>query len=157
MSIHILTNKISRVELKTIAQESFEVMVKAVVDVEKGILALGGELHADANAALLARGSEQKHLWGINLYPDKKLEDWIALTSVEYVRVGQPNHPPIWQEQLRWIMAFLNLGQDTPNGHPNARGRGTQRQAPLGSCHKPKIRRTGRESVHTYFGIFASI
>jgi hypothetical protein len=37
------------------------------VDVEKGILALGGELHADANAALLARGSEQKDLWGINL------------------------------------------------------------------------------------------
>ena len=53
MSIHILCKKISRAELKTIAQESFEVMVKAVVDVEKGILALGGELHADANAALL--------------------------------------------------------------------------------------------------------
>src|SRR5438128_7587582 len=33
MSIHLLTEKISRVELKTIAQESFEVMVKAVVDV----------------------------------------------------------------------------------------------------------------------------
>jgi hypothetical protein len=42
MSIHILTKKISRAELRTIAQESFEVMVKAVVDVEKGILALGG-------------------------------------------------------------------------------------------------------------------
>ena len=59
MSIHLLTEKISRVELKTIAQESFEVMVKAVVDVEKGVLALGGELHADANVALLARGSEK--------------------------------------------------------------------------------------------------
>jgi len=91
MSIHILTNKISRAELKTIAQETFEVMVKAVVDVEKGTLALGGELHADANAALLESGSEQKHLWGINLYPDKKLEDWIEYIALINIRPATGN------------------------------------------------------------------
>jgi len=32
---------------------------------EMGILALGGELHAHANTALLARGSEQKDSLGI--------------------------------------------------------------------------------------------
>jgi hypothetical protein len=91
MSIHILTSKISHAELKTIAQETFEVMVKGVVDVEKGILALGGELHADANAALLVNGSEQRDLWGINLYPDKKLEDWIEYTALINIRPATGN------------------------------------------------------------------
>jgi hypothetical protein len=91
MFIHILTSKISRAELKTIAQESFEVMVKAVVDVEKRTLAVGGELHADANAALLANGSEQPHLWGINLYPDKKPQDRIEYIALVNIRPASGN------------------------------------------------------------------
>jgi Protein of unknown function (DUF5674) len=109
MSIHILTKKISRVELKTIAQESFEVMVKAVVDVEKGVLALGGELHADANAALLARGSEQKDLWGINLYPDKKLEDWIEYIALINIRPATGNRSmEIKDPQIRKIQEIVH-------------------------------------------------
>ncbi len=45
MTIHIIDSNISRDQLKRIAKETFETMVKAVVDVEKGILAVGGELH----------------------------------------------------------------------------------------------------------------
>jgi hypothetical protein len=78
MSIYIVEKPISRAELKSIAKETFEVMVKAVVDVEKRIMAVGGELHSDANAELLECGSHQKDIWGINLYPQKK-------DSIEYI------------------------------------------------------------------------
>jgi uncharacterized protein DUF5674 len=48
-------------------------------------------VHADANAALLGRGSEQKHLWGINLYPDKKPEDWIERIALINIRPATGN------------------------------------------------------------------
>jgi hypothetical protein len=51
-------------------------MVKAVVDVEQGIMAIGGELHSDEEAILLDQGSTQKHLWGINLYPERPPSEW---------------------------------------------------------------------------------
>jgi len=63
--------KISLVELKTIAKERFGDMAKAVVDVEKGIMAIGGDLHADEEAVLLEQGSKQDNLWGINIYTEK--------------------------------------------------------------------------------------
>ena len=93
MSIHLLTEKISRVELKTIAQESFEVMVKAVVDVEKGVLALGGELHADANVALLARGSE-KVLPDLVLCGREVGEEGLMRALLEELRRIQPRNTP---------------------------------------------------------------
>lgn len=45
-------------------------MVKAVVDVERGLLGVDAEMHADIEQALLSDGSRQDDLWGINLYPD---------------------------------------------------------------------------------------
>lgn len=63
-SVHVITSSIAKVELSEIAKETFEVMVKAVVDVEKRIMAVGGELHADANAVLLERRSRPQDIWG---------------------------------------------------------------------------------------------
>ena len=37
--------------------------IKLAVDVERGILAGGGELHADCEQALLADGSRQEDVW----------------------------------------------------------------------------------------------
>lgn len=47
----------------------FPDLVKFVVDVDLGIVAVGGELHADAEAILIDRGSRQESLWGGNYYP----------------------------------------------------------------------------------------
>lgn len=52
------------------AEGLFGNMVKAVVDVERRIMALDGELHADEEALLLESGSRQESLWGINIYPE---------------------------------------------------------------------------------------
>ena len=76
MHIRIIRDKITREELRQIAEEGFGDLVKAVVDVRLAIMAIGGELHADAEAMLLEEGSRQEDLWGINLYPGVKGEGW---------------------------------------------------------------------------------
>lgn len=84
--IVIITSKISRQELKKIAEKRFGDVVKAVVDLDKKIMAIGGELHADEEAVLLENGSLQINLWGINLYPDLKTEQWIEFDSMINIR-----------------------------------------------------------------------
>lgn len=66
-------------------------MVKAVVDVEREIIALDGELHADLESLLLENGSKQKDLWGINLYPDAVGDAFIQYDSMVNVRPSQGN------------------------------------------------------------------
>jgi len=99
MPTTIISGKISQDELKQLAQESFGDMVKAVVDIEKGILAVGGELHADAEAILLQDGSEQKNLWGINLYPTKEKADIIEFSSLINIRPALGNRSILIQDE----------------------------------------------------------
>lgn len=80
------------------AADSFGDMVKAVVDIGHGVLALGGELHADAEALLLDDGSRQDDLWGINLYPDKPRQEWIEYSSLINVRPAVGNRSLVIQD-----------------------------------------------------------
>ena len=82
----IVQNKISINELRKMAQETFGDLVKAVVDIEKEIMVIDAELHSDAEALLLENGSEQKNLWGINLYPALDNEDFIEFDSMINLR-----------------------------------------------------------------------
>ena len=61
-------------------------MVKAVVDLRRGIMLLDADLHADQEAELLADGSAQEDLWGINLYPDMPDADWVEFDSMINLR-----------------------------------------------------------------------
>lgn len=89
--MRIISEKIFLSELKTLAEERFGDMVKAVVDVTKGIMAIGGELHADEEALLLENGSSQNDLWGINLYPEKQGEEFVEFDSMVNIRPSQGN------------------------------------------------------------------
>ena len=91
MSIQIITNSISKKELEKIAQDQFGDWVKAVVDVERNVMAIGGELHADEEAVLLQDGSQQKNLWGINLRLDEGADEWIEFNSMINIRPSQHN------------------------------------------------------------------
>lgn len=83
MDIRIITETVSRAELTDLASKGFGDMIKAVVDTEQGIMAVGSELHADAEAVLAEqRNSKREHLWGINLYPAQKGDDWIEFNSM---------------------------------------------------------------------------
>ncbi len=74
-----------------IARQQFGDMVKAVVDIDKRIMAIGGELHADEEAFLLERDSEQENLWGINLYPERDFSEMIEFDSMINIRPRQNN------------------------------------------------------------------
>ncbi len=79
-------NKIKLSELKKVADKMFGNLVKVVVDVEKEIMVVGGELHTDEEAFLLETGSEQKNLWGINIYPEKIDKEFIEFDSLINIR-----------------------------------------------------------------------
>jgi hypothetical protein len=69
--------------LRRLADTWFEgAMVKYVVDVARRIVAVGGEMHADAEAVLLADGSRQDDLWGANYYPGRGSTDSLEYTSL---------------------------------------------------------------------------
>ncbi|MCK5466078.1 hypothetical protein KAI56_01085 [Candidatus Parcubacteria bacterium] len=89
--MEIVNDKISIEELKKIAQDSFGDLVKAVVDIEKKIMIVGGELHADEETLFIENGSQQKNLWGINIYPEIKDENWIEFDSMINLRPSQEN------------------------------------------------------------------
>lgn len=78
----IVKNKIEIEELKEMAKKMFGNLVKAVVDVEKEIMVINGELHSDEEELLIEKGSKSKNLWGINLYPELEKENWIEFDSV---------------------------------------------------------------------------
>lgn len=89
--IVIVEDAIDPIALKTLVERFFEDMVKYVVDVERGIAAVGGELHADAEALLLEAGSRQDDLWGANYYPGTGPGDCIEFTSLINIRPAQGN------------------------------------------------------------------
>jgi len=90
--MQIVKEKINISVLREMSKKMFGNLVKAVVDVEEGIVVIDGELHADELAVLIENGSEQKNLWGINIYPEKKGEDFIEFDSVINIRPNQGNH-----------------------------------------------------------------
>ncbi len=90
--IHLIGNPIPLEDIKSAAQQSFGDFVKAVVDIEKGTIAIGGELHADEEALLLERGSRQENLWGINIYPDMVMPEMIEFDSMINIRPSQNNN-----------------------------------------------------------------
>lgn len=83
METKIVKDSMNKKELVDIAKKQFGDLIKAVVDVEQGIIAIGGELHADEEVALIEKeGSRREHTWGINLYPGKEKEEWIEFDSI---------------------------------------------------------------------------
>ncbi len=91
MEIKIINDTISKEELRKIAENQFGDLVKAVVDVKKEIIAIGGELHADEESLLLQNGSSQENLWGINIYPNNLEENRIEFDSMINIRPSQGN------------------------------------------------------------------
>jgi hypothetical protein len=80
------SNPISMDDLRVMATGRFGDMVKAVVDLRRGLLVLDADMHADQEAELLEGGSDQRDLWGINLYPDVAGDDWLEFDSMINLR-----------------------------------------------------------------------
>lgn len=89
--MRIITDSITLSQLQEMAQALFGDMVKGVVDVEREIVALDAELHADLEALLMEDGSKQNDLWGVNLYPELPGEAFLEFDSMINVRPSQGN------------------------------------------------------------------
>jgi hypothetical protein len=115
MEIKIVKEPINRKWLAEIAKERFGDLVKSVVDVEKEIMAIGGELHSDEEATLIEKeGSKRESLWGINLYPEKSEEDLIEFDSVINLKPSFGNRSrgiddPKIRERIRNVIKKLVL------------------------------------------------
>jgi len=93
MSILCVETSIKIEELKKRAKNQFkDRLIKAVVDVEKGVMAIGGAMHCDEESVLLEKGSSQRNLWGINIYPEKTGEEFIEYDSMINLRPSQGNY-----------------------------------------------------------------
>lgn len=89
--ILLVTEPITTDDLERISQKRFGDMVKIVVDIQKGVMAIGAELHADEEQLLLDNGSSQQDLWGINVYHELPREEWIEFDSMINIRPSQGN------------------------------------------------------------------
>lgn len=99
-------------EVTAIAQRRFGEMTKAAVDVGRGVMAIGGELHSDEEAMLLEDGAVQADVWGINIYPAEPGDAWIEFDSMINVRPSANNRTrgvddPALQSRIRDVVASL--------------------------------------------------
>jgi hypothetical protein len=116
--IIVVERRIDSRELARLVQRFFEDMVKYVVDVRRAVAAIGGELHADAEALLLSQGSRQENIWGANYYPGRGPGGCIEYTALINIRPAQ-NNPgmeiadPTIREAVRKL-TFELIGQGEP-------------------------------------------
>jgi hypothetical protein len=113
-------HRIEPAELARLVLLYFEDMVKYVVDVERGVIGLGGDMHADAEQLLLEDGSRQADLWGANYYPGRGREGCIEYTSLINIRPAAGNRSmevqdPALRERVRALTwALVGEGEPLP-------------------------------------------
>jgi hypothetical protein len=106
-------------QIAQMSKASGKTLVKLAVDVERKILAGGGELHADCEAALLEDGSQQHNVWGADWYP---LERKVGFESLINIRPRQQNfalevQDPALRSQIEAVVRQLleiEYGETSP-------------------------------------------
>jgi len=102
MEILIVRKPVDKETLDALAKGWHRTLVKGVADIKHGTVALGGEWHIDANTKLIADGSEQKNLWGFNVYLGEKGDAAIEYNSLINIRPLQGNRSmEITDERIR--------------------------------------------------------
>ena len=117
--ILLLDDRLDRAELRRLLAR-FEDMVKYVVDVARGRVAIGGEMHSDAEEVLLEAGSRQADLWGANYYPGRGPSECIEFTSLINIRPAVGNRSMEIQDQgvrdrvRELTLALIGEGEPLP-------------------------------------------
>lgn len=102
MEILIAREPVDKDTLDELAKSWHHTLVKGVADISRSVVALGGEWHIDANNRLIEDGSEQKNLWGFNLYPKEQGDKAIEYNSLINIRTLQGNRSmEIIDEEIR--------------------------------------------------------
>jgi Protein of unknown function (DUF5674) len=98
-SIVIVRERIDPDVLRTLLDRFFVDMVKLVVDVERRIVAIGGELHADCEHLLLEDGGRLNDLWGVNYYPGRGADSFIEYTALINIRPARGNRSMLVEDE----------------------------------------------------------
>jgi hypothetical protein len=112
MGILIVRKPATPAEIAEMCAE-FDSFIKLAVDLERAILAGGGELHADCEQALLLDGSKQKDIWGGDWFPDTKE---VGFESLINIRPRQDNRsleldsPALCQQFEEIVRRLLEVG-----------------------------------------------
>ena len=107
--ILMIREKATPEQLEQMAEAYFGLMIKLAVDVEKEILAGGGELHADCEQVLLENDSQQENIWGADWYPEMRR---VGFESLINIRPRQQNRSmeikdPSLREKIEKIVRYL--------------------------------------------------
>lgn len=103
MAVVIIEDVVSS-EQREIACRDYPRYIKIVVDIERGILGIGGEWHADAEAELLRLGSKQQNLWGGGL---DLVTNTVEFTSLINTRPGFSNSQEVLIQEVRDKMEVI--------------------------------------------------
>ncbi len=79
--VHLITGKATAQQLNEMAAY-YNGHIKVAVDIEQGILAGGGQWHADCEKTLIERGSKQENIWGGGYLVSSKTVDYYALINI---------------------------------------------------------------------------
>ena len=102
MEILVAREPVSKETLDALAKEWHHELVKGVADISRAVVALGGEWHIDANNRLIEESSEQKDLWGFNIYQKERGDKAIEYNSLINIRPLQGNRSmEIMDEETR--------------------------------------------------------
>ena len=91
MNIVIVKDALPIAKIREIAKEFYTDMIKGAADVEKEIIALGGEYHIDASELLVKNGSRQNNIWGFNVVFDKPRDSWLEYTALINIKPARGN------------------------------------------------------------------
>ena len=80
--ILIIREQATPEQIEQMAETYVGLMIKLAVDVNRGILSGGGELHADCEQVLLENGSQQENVWGADWYPEVKRVGFESLINI---------------------------------------------------------------------------
>lgn len=79
--IHLIRSRATKEQMDEMLQ-TLGGYVKLAVDIQRGILAGGGVLHADCEAVLLEDGSGQKDVWGADWNPATQEVTYESLINI---------------------------------------------------------------------------
>jgi len=79
--IHLLRARASKQQMKEMLQ-ALDTYIKLAVDIQRGVLAGGGALHADCEAVLIEDGSRQEDVWGADWNPAAQQVTFESLINI---------------------------------------------------------------------------
>lgn len=92
-----IINKDTLIKISTVVFD--ENMIKAVVDIERELIAIDANMHVDLEQLLLENGSRQEDLWGINFHPEE--EEFVEFDSMINIKPRQNKHLYVDDEETR--------------------------------------------------------